>query len=333
MMLHSTKHILEKVHMKLLNNSVVTIKGNNLEVSVMPLGATLISMRYASSPNVVVQYQDLDMYQSNPVYLGTMVGPIAGRTKNGQIQLDERVLQLSKNDEPNHLHGGKGGIHHHVFNIKEQSESKVVFEDTLKHQEDGYPGSIHYLFIYEIVEDSLVISIEATPSECIPLNITNHSYFNLEGSNTLKNHQLKIQSDEIALSDTTNANTGEFLAVKDTDFDFNSYRNIGKDRGHLQFETTRYVDHDFKLKGKVYLQTNDYDLEIDTDAPYMRVYTANWFDESFVAEHGAAAKNQSAVAFEPQLLANGYNILQSNDYLFDSKKPFRSETRYKLKEK
>lgn len=319
--------------MKLSHNTVVSLKGENLVVEVLPLGASLISMKYNNSPNVVVRYNDLNDYKNNGVYLGTMVGPIAGRTKDAQFTIDGKTTRLSQNDNNNHLHGGYHGISTHVFNISYQSDSQVIFEDEISHQKDGYPGTVTYRIKYEVVDDELVLEVQAKSSSLLPLNITNHTYFNLEGSNSLSNQKLRIKADKVAFCDDSNANTGEFLNVKDTVFDFNNIKELSPNDKHPQFEITRYLDHDFKLNGNVTLESPEYILEIETDMPYMRVYSANWFDESFVNEHGEKAKNQSAVAFEPQYLANGYNITNSKEYLFNEVGPFKSRTTYKLIQK
>lgn len=298
-----------------------------LEIEVLDLGATLISFKHKRDGiNVVVRYQDLNQYKtSNAAYLGSSIGPCAGRLANSM--LDDMPL-VSNEDNNSHLHGGVHGIHSAVFEC-EIKDHALVFRATVDHSQDGYPGIVDYVITYELSNESLILTHNATPHNKQYLNTTNHSYFNLLGSDSVLDHALQISASKISLVNEFGWNEGKTLDVENTLFDFQTAKPI-RDcvrKDHDQFQFTRSLDH-FYHGNHLSLSTDTKILDIDTDRYGFQIYTANYFDEGFVREDGTLAKSFSAVAVEPQSFNNEPNLGAYT--MYDKDHPYQAKTTYNL---
>lgn len=307
---------------------VIALSNGIIDIRVLTYGATLIHFGFVNEPNCVVRYQDLDLYESNPVYLGSVVGPTAGRIKDGHLCVDKKEYALSINNHPNHLHGG---YQSHAF----KTFSYTIIEDGIRFEledtpHDGYTLTFKTTVTYQLQDAQLIVTTSALPSEPFPVNITTHNYFNLDGSNSLANHSLKVEANEIYTVDASLANDGVTLNVAHTAFDFRAWKSIEEalTQKHPEFKKTRFIDHDYRLDGKLYLKTQTRMLVCETSLPVLRLYFANYFDETFKQEHGEDAHNFSALAIEPQFPANAINFGQGD--IFSADTPYTSRSSYTL---
>ncbi len=306
---------------------VYTLSNDFLKVELLNIGAGLIGFESTRDHiNIVVRFKDLDNYLSNnEAYLGTAIGPCAGRMANSKLD----TIQLLSNEANNsHLHGGNLGLHTVIFDGN-QLDNKVVFTARVDHSADGYPGYVNYRITYELIGDELILKQEAIPENAQYINMTNHSYFNLDGSDSILEHYLTSNADTISLVNEFGWNLGEKLKIHGTPFDFRSPKMLKGciESNHEQFIYTRSLDHFFH-GNKLRLETEDKYLEIVTDQKGFQLYSSNYFDENFEVEDGSLAKNYSSLAIEPQSFNNEPNL---GDYpKYSGSNPYFSETSYKL---
>ena len=275
---------------------MITLNNGVIEVSIFKRGVTIASFKHLKDNiNIVTRYQDFTDYKSNPSYLGCLIGPLAGRTEQNRYG-----KELELNDAPNHLHGGNNGLHNHEFVCK-QDGNVAVFTKVL--------DCVFYKVKVKIDQNHCIIEFEAIPDESAILNLTNHMYFNLLGTNSLDQHSISVNADRVSYLNENKVNTGDIRSVEDTVFDLRSPKEISKllREDHEQFKITRHIDHAF-LGNQVVLSTPKKELVVKTTTPAVQLYLSNYFDEGFLNEHNELAANHSSVAIEPQHIPNDINM-------------------------
>ncbi|MBK2402910.1 aldose epimerase [Erysipelothrix sp. strain 2 (EsS2-6-Brazil)] len=314
------------------NVKEITLKTEEAEVKILTLGGTITSFKLTDDLNVVTSFMNYEDYLNNSVYLGSCIGPLAGRTRDGVIHSDETTLNLSQNNGKAHLHGGYEGLSTRNLTIKslyDDDEPIVVLKGDFNHERDGYPGNVRYEIIYRLDGSSLSVIYTATPSCSMPLNLTNHMYFDLLGHGDLSQHHLLVDADCVAYLDEDLCTDGTLIDVTDTVFDLRDNPSLESvlQGYHPQFQNTRHLDHNYQLIGdkRVILSAMNKSLLIETSCPAVQIYFANYFDESFKNGHGQFALNHSAIAIEPEYLPG------SCVPWFSEENPYQEITTYTLK--
>lgn len=307
--------------------TVYTLKNECLEVQVIDVGATLISMKHHSDDiNIIVRYEDLNTYVTdNGAYLGSSIGPVTGRLADARLD----TIQLIPNEPHNSLlHSGVSGIHAVVFDCV-VTEKSLRFTATVDHIQDGFPGIVDYVITYTLEGCELVLNHLVTPHQAQYINTTNHAYFNLVGSDSVAEHTFLINADQISLVNEFGWYKGDRLDVKGTIFDFTSPQFLSQaiEGQHDQYQFTKNLDH-FFYGNHVTVSFENKVLDITTDRLGFQVYTANHFNESFKVENGRLGKSYSSVALEPQSFNNEPNI--GSYPRFDKDHPYTATTRYRL---
>jgi aldose 1-epimerase len=152
--------------------------------------------RWGKIGNIVLGFDNLRQYLGgNPSYLGCTVGRVANRTAKGRFQLDGKKYQLAVNNGPHHLHGGTRGFDKVVWSaeIVQGREAAVAFTYLSRNGEERYPGNLDVTVLMTLTNwDELRIDYTATTDRATPVNLTNHSYFNLAGGGNVLDHELKV---------------------------------------------------------------------------------------------------------------------------------------------
>lgn len=316
-----------------------TMSNQLIEVKALNYGGVITSFKlYGSDKNIVVAYEDKSLYKDNPFYLGSHVGPVAGRIKDGQFEMDGETIQLEVNDNGNHLHGGSTRLDQIFFDALYEDDDRfpaLVFIQTVDYDDtdSGYKGQVKYIITMKLVANTLMINHKAFPTHKMPFNMVNHMYFNLNQSDSVLDHIMEVDASNVLELDENMAYTGQLIPVVNTAFDFRAAHIIGHriKKGHTQFEFTRNIDHFFVLQDKKALTLFDPDsqqaLNITTTGDGMVLYLANYFDEKFVNETGNKARNQSAIAVEPC----HFPLNIGKDHFYDANNPFDMTTTYVLK--
>lgn len=306
---------------------IYTIENEKLLVKVCSLGATLNSfIQKDNNLDIVLGFENEDKYlEYKGPYLGATVARCANRIKNGTFTLNGVKYQAPINNGPNSLHGGEG-ISFKEFNLIEKSDFKLVLERLLKDGEDGYPGNLKLTVIYELIDNSLVISFKGLSDADTIFNITNHAYFNLNGTKgTCKDLYLTLFTDKVALNDEDGLATRDVIDVKDTSFDFIKETLIkdNLDKCHSNLSNGG-IDHNFiyedmSEKKLARLKGEKLNLTMYSDLPDVQVYTANYFNNE-PGKYNSEYEKFKGVAIEPQFYPNAINydaclkpILKANE--------------------
>lgn len=297
---------------------IIQIENEYLKAEIMTLGATLCSfVEKASQTDVVLGFDSLDGYlNQHGSYLGATVGRCANRIKGGKFSLNGEEFQVSLNDGVNSLHGGIHNLSFQVFEVIEQNVDSLRLRYHFKDGEEGYPGNVDLDIVYRLEERNLNFEIEGRCDRDTILNITNHAYFNLEGnqSRSILNHELKIESNQVALVDESGCTLEEVIRVDNTGFDFREFKKIGEQlkKSHANLEVAGGYDHNYVFENLAYkrmavLRNEGLQLEVFSDYPGMHVYSGNFLDGKCEGKAGNFYGAKNGICFECQYAPNAIN--------------------------
>ena len=266
--------------------------------------------------DVVLGFDDLQGYVKSSPYFGAIVGRYGNRIARGRFTLDGKTYTLAINNTPNHLHGGVKGFDKVVWAAQQfQSDSGVgvVLTHTSPDGDEGYPGTLRAKVTYTLTDrDELAIDYEATTDKATPVNLTNHTYWNLAGDGTrdILGHVVTLESGAIVPVDSTLIPTGALMPVAGTPFDFRAPTAVGAriEDPHEQIRLGRGYDHTFVLDGarqagvahaaRVTEPTTGRTLDIHTTEPGVQVYSGNFLDGTAVGKRGRAYRHRYGLALE-----------------------------------
>ena len=293
---------------------------HGVEVRAMNYGGIILSLRVPDRKgqlaDIVLGHDKAEGYIPNPPYLGAIVGRYANRIANGAFTLDGKTYNLPKNDGPNTLHGGVTRTFDKAVWDGEplKGKSGVAFSYLSKDGEEGFPGNLKTTVTYTLTDaNELIVDYEATADKATPINVSQHSYFNLkgEGNGDILDHEIMINSDKFTPVDKNLIPTGELRAVKGTPFDFTTPSKIGAriDENYEQIVLGHGYDHNFVLSRKgaglslaarVHEPTTGRVLEVSTTQPAVQFYTGNFLDGSVTGKEGHVYKRRYGFCLETQ---------------------------------
>lgn len=285
---------------------VVTLKNNNgMELKVTNYGATIIGLKvpdkYNNFIDVVVGLKEASNYVQEPyinemLFLGSSIGPYAGRISKGKFEIDGISYTL-KHTEGVHLHGGEG-FDKKYWSVKEVLNDSVIFEYLRKNLEEGYPGNLDVTVTYKLTgSNCLNITYKAKTDKATPVNLTSHPYINLNGTGSVLHHELMINSKEHLEVDDKLIPSGKLIDSKNTIFDYTEKSKINKE-GFVGFDDT-FVLNDKKIKASLTSEESRINLNIFSNQPAMVIYTPKRFPSlAFKANNDEPLF--PAICFEPQ---------------------------------
>jgi aldose 1-epimerase len=321
--------------------------GKGMTARVMTYGATLTELdvpdKTGKSADVVLGFDDLKGYLAGHPYFGATVGRVANRIAKAKFTLDGKEYKLAANNGPNSLHGGARGFDKVVWkaNIVETSPNPSVrFTYRSPDGEEGYPGNLDVAVTYTLTADNaLRLTYEATTDKATPVNLTNHSYFNLAGpaSGTILDHELTIDADKHTPGDATLIPTGKIEPVKGTPLDFTTATPIGKRIGELKGEPGGY-DHNYVLnphKGLARAAVvrdpkSGRVMEVLTTEPGLQFYTGNFLDGTLKGKGGTVYKKNQAFCLETQHFPDSVNHPEFPSTILTPGKTYKHETVYRF---
>ena len=338
----------KQTHLYTLRNS----KG--MEVCFTNFGARIVSImvpdRNGKMQDVVLSYDNIAQYADREHFgsdFGAAIGRYANRINQGRITIDGKTIQLPQNNYGHCLHGGFTGWQYKVYDGRQLNDSTLQMSIFSPDGDNGFPGNVNATVTYTLTSDnSIDIRYEATSSKKTFINMTNHSYFNLNGdpSHDGENQMLYINANRYTPADTTYMTTGEELSVAGTPMDFRRLTPLSRDINNKLFDMTRNAggfDHNWCLntwrKGKgndkliaaaLYSPATGIRMDVYTDEPGIQVYTGNFLDASFTAKHGYRYPRHSAVCLETQHYPDSPNKPQWPSTLLEPGKKYTSHCRY-----
>jgi aldose 1-epimerase len=325
---------------------------HGVEVRVMNYGAIIVSIRVpdrkGERADIVLGHDTMEGYVPNPPYLGAVVGRYANRIANGTFTLDGKAYTLPKNDGPNTLHGGTTRTFDKVMWNGEplKGTNGVRLTYLSKDGEEGFPGNLKVTVTYTLTDgNALIVAYEATTDKATPVNLSQHSYFNLkgEGNGDILDHEAMINADRFTPVDKNLIPTGELRPVKDTPLDFTAAMRIGA-RIHDNYDQLALAhgyDHNFvvnekpnrnglALAARVHEPTSGRTLEVWTTQPGVQFYTGNFLDGSVVGKKGHGYKRRYGFCLETQHFPDSPNHPDFPKTILRPGETFHQKTVFKL---
>ncbi|QNI04173.1 galactose mutarotase [Halomonas sp. SH5A2] len=332
---------------------------NGIELQVTNYGGIILALK---TPNVAGEFDDIalgfdsleaylsDAYrQANP-YFGAIIGRYGNRIAGGQFSLEGETHSLATNDGNNHLHGGEQGFDKVLWQaepFENESGTGLVLRYTSEDGEEGYPGRLETEVTYTLTDDDeLLVDYQAVTDKATPVNLTQHSYFNLkgEGSDTILDHQLMINAQEFTPVNDTLIPTGELRSVEGTPFDFAQATPIGEriEQDNEQLGFGGGYDHNFVLArddaaadelvlaAKVWEPESGRMVEIETTEPGIQFYSGNFLDGNLTGKQGKAYGHRSGFALETQHYPDSPNQEAFPSTILEPDETYRSRTVYRF---
>jgi aldose 1-epimerase len=304
--------------------------GHGVSVTVISYGARIQSIvtpdRNGHFADVALGYKSMKGYLSKRQFFGATVGRFANRIDKGQFTLDGKHYQLTINDGPNSLHGGTKGFDTRlwkVVSVKQGPTASVTLRHVSPDGDQGYPGRLTVTVTYSLNENNqLTIADRATTNKATIVNISNHTYWNLNGagSGTVMHQRLMIPADQITPVDKTQIPTGEFRSVAGTPFDFRHAKAIGKDirDGHSRqllighgYDMNWVISHSKSAKPRLVAQVESPSsgriIRLYSRQPGLQFYSGNFFDGTTVGKSGHIYRQGDAFVLEPQIFPDTPN--------------------------
>ncbi len=298
---------------------------NGMQVTFTDLGAAVTSIqvmdKMQKAYEVALSYDDPLLYEKETTYFGAIVAPYANRIADAKYEIDGVCYTLDANNFENNLHSGKEGLAKKIWQVTEHSENRIVFAFSVKDMEFGFPGNVAYQVTYEITQkNELVISYCAETDKKTPINMTNHTYFNLNGaiSGSVENHTLWIKADAFTpVKDEKAIPTGEDMEVEGTPFDFRVAKEIGRDI-EADFEQLKFgqgYDHNFVLAKETNGlekiatacgDTSGIQMDVWTDCIGVQLYTGNFLNGD-LGPNGHRYVRRGGFCLETQYFPNSIN--------------------------
>lgn len=330
----------EEVYLYTLKNQ----KG--MKVTFLNLGATVHEIYVPDRDGQMVQvsatYDNPISYEEKTTYFGAIVAPYANRIANAKFEIDGEIYETDANNNENSLHSGINGIAKKIWMVKEQTDEKIVFAYDGKDLEQGFPGNIHYEVTYEVTEDNgLSISYYAVSDKKTTINMTNHTYFNLNGalSGSVEDHELWINASHYTpVKDAKAIPTGEIAPVEGTPFDFREPKTIGRDIEE-EFDQLIYglgYDHNFALDkdtldvekiATAYAPKTGIQMDVWTDCIGVQLYTGN-FMAGEIGPNGHVYEKRGSFCLETQYFPNAINETNFVCPITEANVPYETKTIY-----
>jgi aldose 1-epimerase len=292
------------------------------EVRTIPYGAIIVSIRVPDRSgrldDVVLGFDTLDGYVMKSRYFGAVVGRYGNRIAQGRFALDGRTYQLATNNGVNHLHGGVKGFDKVVWRaepFQRDGAVGVAYSLTSPDGDEGYPGTLAARVTYTLTpSNEVTVEYDASTDRATPVNLTQHSYFNLagEGSGDILDHRLTIDADRFTPVDATLIPTGELAPVEGTPFDFRHATVIGAriDTGVAQLQYGTGYDHNWVLNrrssqgpqhaARVEDPKSGRTLDVSTTEPGLQFYAGNFLDGTITGKAGHVYGRRSGLCLETQ---------------------------------
>ena len=322
---------------------------HGVEVQAINYGGIITSLkvpdRSGAVADVVLGFDGPESYWGAPPppYFGSIVGRYGNRIANARFAIGPKTYKLAANNGPNHLHGGVRGFDKVLWDMSTRTTpqgSSVVFARTSPDGEEGYPGNLRVTVTYTLTEkNQLIVDYRATTDKATPVNLTQHSYFNLagEGSGDVLAHQLTINADRYTPVDDTLIPTGELAPVEGTPFDFRQATAVGAriTGDHAQLKAGKGYDHNWVLNRKgagpqfaarLTDPKSGRTLEVATTEPGMQFYSGNFLDGTIKGKGGHVYGHRAGLCLETQHYPDSPNKKQFPTTILQPGKVYTSQT-------
>lgn len=345
--IHSTQEIVTESFGNLNSVTAVdrhTLASAHLSCTILEFGAVVQTLALKSNTNssttpVALSYSTLAAYESDPFYMGCMVGRTAGRIGGAAYVLDGMQARLTANEDKNHLHGGICGFNKRLWqrtptppeHAQQCSGPHITLSLLSPDGDEGHPGEVQVWVTYEIIQNSLLIRSLAKSSSAAHVNLTNHMYFNLgSGLGPIDDHRLFIASNEILETSPDQVPTGRIIPPPPS-LSWTTEREIG----------TQAIDHAYILNSgapgkppapatRLSSPATGIAMTVITDQPVMQVYTGDYLTNQGHGAELAKLKPRQGICFETQGFPNAPNCPDFPSSRIDSGSSYKSKTEFRF---
>ena len=302
--------------------ALYTLKNaNGMEVCVTNFGGRIVSImvpdRNGDFKDVVLGFDSVQAYfpQNNLSDFGASIGRYANRINQGKIVIDGDTIQLPKNNFGHCLHGGPSGWQYKVYEANQLNDSTLVLTMDSPDGDNNFPGNVKATVTYTLLSDNAIdIDYKATTDKTTVINMTNHSYFNLNGNpnEPITNNILTVNAARYTPVDSTYMTTGEIVEVKDTPMDFTTAKVVGEDIDKFEFAQLKNgngYDHnwvldaagdDSQVAATLLSPSTGIQLDVYTNEPGIQVYSGNFLDGTQTGKHGIVYNQRTGICLETQ---------------------------------
>ena len=312
---------------------------NGIEVRIINYGATINSLKIPLKTgkiiDVVLGLESLEDYMKSyeiggSPYYGATVGRYSGRINQGLFTLNNSVYQLEKNLNNHSLHGGNIGFSQRNWEVVKTIEGKnpsISLTYFSPNNEGGFPGDLKVKLTYTLTENNeLCIDYIATTSEDTIVNMTNHSYFNLEGhSETVANQDLYINSKTLLETNGDNVPTGVLLNVVNSQNDFSSTKKCPD-----KIDTSFVFNKENKIAASLFSEKNNLKMLVYTDQPSVHIYVGGKFDDQLTGKEKLKYQTNSGICFETQNFPDAPNHPHFPNSVLKKNETYLQKTVYKF---
>lgn len=303
----------------------------------------LVKNKNGEYTDVVLGRDTLEEYFNNEGYFGALIGRCANRLKEAHFAIDGVEYKVGANEKGNSLHGGFVGFDRCVWEAAADEEKcSLILKHISPDGDEGYPGRLETTVVYTVTEENeLKISYRAVSDKATMVNLTNHSYFNLNGAGkeNIYNLSLKMNCDFYTPNTEECMPNGEILSVKGTPFDFTAGKKIGEDINSSceQLRLFGGYDHNMIISGRgyrkaaeLYSDITGICMELYTDKPGVQLYTGNCIEPDRVCKNGSVYKPHDAVCLETQYFPNSAQNGHFPSAILEAGKVYSFTTSYKF---
>ncbi|MGR5142268.1 aldose epimerase family protein [Photobacterium sp. DNB23_23_1] len=320
--------------------SLTNQRGTQVDIS--DLGGLIVNFyaqdKTGQTRNIVLGYEAPSEYLKGRCYLGCIVGPWANRIANGRFSIDDVDYALELNEGTNHLHGASANLGEKRWDVTRVDDMTLKLTTTVNAGEAGYPHTIDFVVTYHLTEQSeLCICYEAMPHGLTPINMTQHTYFNLSESEDVLNHSVQIHSDRYLCVDSCAIPLFE-APVANTPFDLRQQLKIkeGMIQANEQLQAAGGFDHcwcfdatELQPNAVVYEETTGLKLHVASDQVGMQFYTGNFLNHE-LGRNSQVYKKHAGLCLETQCYPNQINMDNKQDCIYGPNKPYRHNVVYQV---
>jgi aldose 1-epimerase len=320
----------------------VMIRNNSgAEAKILSWGAVLRDLHIpwkGREQRVVLGLNRLEDYIAHSPHLGAIAGRFANRIRDGRFSIDGVQYQVEQNFLGKHsLHGGASGFGQRLWNLVDFDKNSVTLVLFSKDGDGGFPGNLTVTCRYSLTDPGTIrTELKATTDAPTIINLALHSYFNLDGSSDILDHELMLMSDFISSLDHELISTGEIKQVAETIYDFRTLRPIratradGRHSAYDQNFFLRNADESLRHAATVFSPKNELSMEVFTTEPCIQFYDAVNLDIPVLGISDQPLKPHSGLCLEPQNAPNSPNISHFPNAILHPEQIYRQITEYRF---
>lgn len=343
--------MISKKHFGTITSGYVTAytldNGCGLSAEILDLGGIVRKLIF-NGTDVVLGRDNAEDYVGDPTYFGALIGRNSNRIEDAKFTLNGKEYILALNDNGvNNLHGGNNGFTSKIWDAKavDADEPQLVLSLFSPDGEEGFPGNANVTVTYTLTkENSLKIHYEATSDADTVFNMTNHSYFNLNGhaDGDIAGHSLELSCSFFTPGKDTCVPDGSVLSVSGTPFDFRTAKPVGQDINSPAEQIQKFLgyDHNFAIDGFGYRKCatlcadkSGIVMEVFTDRPAVQLYTGNYVDVAIPGKDGCAYVKHQGLCLETQVFPNAMKYSHFPSSILKKGEKYDTTTEFKFSKK